>query len=85
MPAATPLETEFVRHLVRFAGKDGAPAFSAVAMPNEMLLVRGPQGAAYYQLEGWSSRFMRHLHTGYFHSAPAVAAPHSAYLVAATG
>jgi len=85
MPTATPLETELVRRLVRFAGKDGAPTFSAVVMPNEMMLVRGPHGAAYYQLEGWSSRFMRHLHTGYFHSAQAAAAPRAAYLVAGTG
>jgi hypothetical protein len=57
--------TELVRNLVRCNGRDPG-RFSASIDEGGRVTVRGPNGAVYYPPEGWTSKFVRHLHNGFF-------------------
>ncbi|TFY99395.1 hypothetical protein EZ313_22880 [Ramlibacter henchirensis] len=60
------LETQLLRQLVLVQGRD-ATGFAASVLPDGCCIsVRSPAAAAFYPLEGWTSRFLRHLHHGYF-------------------
>lgn len=61
--------TQLLRNLVRYTGHDPEGYHARVGPEGTTILVRGPQGAAYYQLEGWASKFLRHQHSGYFAGA----------------
>lgn len=61
----SPVETQLLRQLVVVQGRDPW-GFSAAVLPDGTISVRSPAAAAFYPLEGWSTRFMRHLHQGYF-------------------
>lgn len=72
-------ETRLLRNLVRLHGRD-PDGFQATVMPDRTVQVMAPSGAAFYPLEGWTSRFVRHLHQGLFDARrPAlVSAEHAA-------
>ena len=61
----SPEETELLRQLVLVQGRDPG-GFSAALLPDGSISVRSPAAAAFYPLEGWTSRFVRHLHQGFF-------------------
>ena len=61
----SPIETQLLRQLVVVHGRDPA-GFSAAVLPDGTISVRSPAAAAFYPLEAWTSRFLRHLHQGYF-------------------
>jgi hypothetical protein len=61
---ATP-ETRLLRNLVRLHGRD-PQGFEATLLPTSIVRVMAPSGAAFYPVEGWTSRFVRHLHQGFF-------------------
>jgi hypothetical protein len=61
----SPIETQLLRQLVVVQGRDPW-GFSAAVLPDGTISVRSPAAAAFYPLDGWTSRFMRHLHQGYF-------------------
>lgn len=70
--------TRLVRNLLRFGGRDPA-GFEARLLDDGTVAVRGPFACAYYQVDGWTSKFVRHLHAGYFEPQPSwLAAPHAA-------
>ena len=58
-------ETRLLRSLVRLHGRDPS-GFQATVLPDRTVQVMAPSGAAFYPLEGWTSRFLRHLHRGFF-------------------
>ena len=60
-----PPETRLLRNLVRLNGRDPS-GFEARVLPTGMVQVTAPSGAAFYPMEGWISRFVRHLHQGLF-------------------
>ncbi len=57
--------TQHVRNLLRFNGRD-PDGFEARLLEDGTVAVRGPFVVAYYQDEAWISKFVRHLHAGYF-------------------
>lgn len=61
----SPVETQLLRQLVVVQGRDPW-GFSAVVLPDGTISVRSPAAAAFYPLDGWTTRFMRHLDQGYF-------------------
>ena len=61
----SPIETHLLRQLVVVQGRDPW-GFSAAVLPDGTISVRSPAAAAFYPLDGWTTRFMRHLHQGYF-------------------
>jgi hypothetical protein len=65
MPNFSPAETQLLRHLIRFSGRDPA-GFEALVLPDSTIRVLGPRGATVYPIEGWVSKFVRHLHRGFF-------------------
>jgi hypothetical protein len=65
MAKPCPPETRLLRNLVRLNGRDPS-GFDAKLLPTGMVQVTAPSGAAFYPLEGWISRFVRHLHQGLF-------------------
>jgi hypothetical protein len=58
-------ETRLLHNLVRLHGRDPR-GFEATVLPSRVVRVMAPSGAAFYPLEGWTSRFVRHLHQGFF-------------------
>lgn len=60
-----PQETQLLRQLVSVQGRDPG-GFSAALLPSGSISVRSPAAAAFYPLDGWTHRFVRHLHQGYF-------------------
>ena len=62
---ASPVETQLLRQLVVVQGRDPW-GFSAAVLPDGTISVRSPAAAAFYPLDGWTTRFMRHLDQGYF-------------------
>jgi hypothetical protein len=58
-------ETRLLRSLVRLHGRD-PEGFRATVLPERAVQVMAPCGAAVYPLDGWTSRFVRHLHQGFF-------------------
>ena len=60
-----PAETRLVRNLVRLHGRDPR-GFQAAVLPGGRLQMLAPCGAAFYPLDGWTSRFVRHLVQGFF-------------------
>lgn len=58
-------ETRLLHSLVRLHGRDPG-GFQATVLPDRTVQVMAPSGAAYYPLDGWTSRFVRHLHNGFF-------------------
>jgi len=65
MTNLSPAETQLVRHLVRLAGRSPL-GYAAAVLPTGAIRILGPRAAVVYPLEGWVSKFMRHLHHGYF-------------------
>ena len=65
MTNLSPVETQLVRHLVRLAGRSPI-GYAASVLPTTSIRILGPRVAVVYPLEGWVSKFMRHLHQGYF-------------------
>ena len=61
----SPAETELLRQLVAMQDRDPS-GFSAAVLADGTISVRSPAAAAFYPLAGWTTRFMRHLHQGYF-------------------
>jgi len=59
------IETQVLRRLVEVEGRDPW-GFTAAVLPDGSISVRSPAAAAFYPLDGWTSRFVRHLHQGYF-------------------
>jgi hypothetical protein len=51
-------------------GRD-ATGFKARIHDDGTVAVTGPAGTASYPIDGWTSRFVRHLHEGYFDLAVA--------------
>jgi hypothetical protein len=60
-----PAETLLVRHLARLHGRN-PEGFVANILPDGSVGVRSPSTAVFYPPEGWVSRFVRHLHHGFF-------------------
>lgn len=58
-------ETRLLRNLVRLHGRD-PHGFEATVLPSQRVRVMAPCGAAFYPCDGWTSRFVRHLHQGFF-------------------
>jgi len=57
--------SRLIRNLVRLSG--GAPdRFSAAVTGDGQICIRCESTVAFYPLEAWISRFMRHLQRGYF-------------------
>lgn len=69
----SPDQTQLLRALVRFHGRDPG-MFEAAVLDDGSIRVLGPNAAAFYAADAWTSRFIRHLHKGYFDPQP-VAAP----------
>jgi len=65
MVKPSPPETRLLRNLVRLHGRDPG-GFEAKVLPTGMVQITAPSGAAFYPLDGWISRFVRHLHQGLF-------------------
>ncbi|NUO71947.1 MAG: hypothetical protein HOQ10_04430 [Frateuria sp.] len=65
MPQPNPPETRQQRNHFRLHGRDPG-GFEAKFLPTGMVQVTAPSGAAFYPVEGWISRFVRHLHQGLF-------------------
>ena len=65
MAKPSPPETRLLRNLVRLNGRDPS-GFEAKVLTTGMVQVTAPCGAAFYPVEGWISRFVRHLHQGLF-------------------
>jgi len=65
MAKPNPPETRLLRNLVRLHGRDPS-GFEAKLLPTRMVQVTAPSGAAYYPVDGWISRFVRHLYQGLF-------------------
>lgn len=61
----SPIETQLLRELVAVQGRDPW-GFSATVLPDGTISVRSPAAAAFYPLDGWAGRFIRHLQQGYF-------------------
>jgi hypothetical protein len=61
----SPIETQLLRQLVMVQGRDPR-GFSAAVLSDGSISVRSPAAAAFYPLDGWTTRFVRHLHQGYF-------------------
>jgi len=61
----SPAETQLLRQLVLVQGRDPR-GFTAALLPGGSISVRSPAAAAFYPVEGWTSRFLRHLHRGFF-------------------
>lgn len=68
MRNSAPDLTLLVRNLVRYAGRH-PQGFEASVLQDGSIRVLGPFGAVFYPAEAWTSRFMRHLHKGYFEAA----------------
>ena len=63
----SPAQTLLVRRLVRLSGLHEPAAFSAVVLPGgDTVMVRNGTCGSYYPAAGWTSRFMRHLHAGFY-------------------
>lgn len=69
MTNLTPAETQLLRHLVRLSGRSPI-GYAASVLPSSSIRVLGPRGAVVYPIEGWVSKFLRHLHQGYFDGVP---------------
>lgn len=57
--------TSFVQSIVRKHGRNAAD-FGAMILDDGTVAVSGPIGTALYPLDGWTSKFVRHLEQGYF-------------------
>jgi len=65
--------TAFIQSILRTQGRD-ATGFEARILDNGTVAVSGPAGTALYPLDGWTSKFIRHVDQGYFGAATAPAA-----------
>ncbi len=74
MPTKTfsPDLTQLLRNLVKYTGRDPA-GFEATVLDDGSISIRGPGAAAFYPAEAWTSKFVRHLHRGFFEQARSVA------------
>lgn len=59
------IETRLARNLARIAGADPAQFHVTLSTP-ETVRVAGPRGTAFYPVQCWVSRFIRHLYLGFF-------------------
>lgn len=66
-------QTAFIQSIVRTHGRD-ASGFEARILDNGTVAVSGPGGTALYPLDGWTSKFVRHLDQGFYGAAMAPAA-----------
>jgi hypothetical protein len=55
----------FVQHLASMTGREPRD-FDAQVLEDGSIRVSGPAAAAWYPPTGWTSRFARHLHAGFF-------------------
>jgi hypothetical protein len=69
--------TQLVRNLVRMHGGGAPENFHATADGGGRICVRGPCSVAFYPLQAWLSRFLRHLQLGYFSPARSVRPGHA--------
>jgi hypothetical protein len=60
--------TQLVRSLLRLHGHD--PAGFHASLDGLSVCVRGPVAFACYRADGWTSRFIRHLCSGYYDPRP---------------
>jgi hypothetical protein len=58
-------ETLLVRRLIQVQGRN-PDGFSAAVLADGTLSVRSPSAVAFYPAEAWTSRFLLHLHRGFF-------------------
>ncbi|MBA2962003.1 MULTISPECIES: hypothetical protein [Ramlibacter] len=65
MKNPSPDVSKLVQNLVRLTGRD-AHGYEAFVLADASIAVRNSTAAAYYPLEGWTSRFIRHLHQGFY-------------------
>ena len=63
--------TDLVRNIVRLHSGD-PEGYAAAEMPDGTVRVEGPSNVAVYPREAWTTKFTRHLHSGYFAEANAV-------------
>jgi hypothetical protein len=61
----SPDQTQLLRALVRYHGSD-PQLFEAAVLDDGSIRVLGPGAAAFYPADAWTSRFLRHLHKGWF-------------------
>jgi len=73
------IESRLVQNLARIAGKN-PQEFQAFRLESGAVRVVGPASAVSYQGEAWVSKFVSHLHRGYF-TPPVI---HARSVVAAT-
>lgn len=66
-------QTRLVRNLVRFTGRDPL-AYSALVADDGCIGIRCPVAAVFYPVDAWTSKFIRHLHAGFFDVAQPAAA-----------
>jgi hypothetical protein len=57
--------TPMVRSLVLAAGRDPSQ-FEVQSLDDGSLKIRGPSSAAFYPAQAWTSKFLKHLHRGFF-------------------
>ena len=57
--------TAFVQSIVRSHGLD-ATGFDATILDDGTVAVTSPTGLALYPVDGWTTKFARHLDQGYF-------------------
>jgi hypothetical protein len=62
-------QTQLLRALVRYCGRNPLD-FEAAVLEDGSIRVLGPGSAAFYPAEAWTSRFVRHLHRGWFDPQP---------------
>jgi hypothetical protein len=77
MPYVLP-ETRLVHALLRLHGRS-ADGFSARFLADGAICITGPGTAVFYTGAGWTSRFLRHVHQGYFDAVPAAVEQHAAF------
>lgn len=65
-------ETKLLRQLAQVAGHD-LNAYQARRLPDGGVQVAGPQVIAYYPAVAWTSKFVRHLYSGFYGASQATA------------
>jgi len=77
MPYVLP-ETRLVHALLRLHQRS-CDGFSARFLADGAICITGPQRAVFYGGAGWISRFVLHVHQGFFDAVPAAVDRHAAF------
>lgn len=72
MRSFAPDATRLVTNLLRLNGRDPT-GYEVGLLEDGSICVRSPTAAACYPLEGWISKFNKHLHRGFFDGQTALA------------